>query len=447
MLAPQYLEGLADELIELYSQLEADVLSDMARRLSRLGRITELTEYQARTIVEAGLLKQNIARILKRYDARIVEELTAIFTDAMIKNARADNRIFQEDTGRTLSESQAQVMLASIKKVHSDLSRLTLTTAETSNVQFIRQANRAYMNVASGAFNYIQAIKQATDELAKEGLQTRVTYNNGHKPVTRSIEAAVRMNVLTGVNQTASTMTLTNCDELECDLVEVSAHVGSRPEHEAWQGRIFKLHGSTDKYPNFYEVCRYGEADGICGVNCRHSFYPYFEGMDKHYAKEDLNEWTAEKVVFNDQEMTRYEGEQHLRHIERNIRFYKKKAAVQEAAGLDNAKARLKIGEWQAKAREFTKQTGIRRDPPRERIGIPTGMKQPRGINNLKSPNLENVKNAIAHPLKQTELRDDGSYQIIGKEATVVINGGTGKIITAWKTKSKLAAKLSKDTE
>jgi len=85
-------------------------------------------------------------------------------------NARADNRIFFEETGRTLSDSQAQVMLASVKKVHSDLSRLTLTTAEASNAQFIRLANRAYMNVASGAFNYTSAIKQATDELAKEGL-------------------------------------------------------------------------------------------------------------------------------------------------------------------------------------------------------------------------------------------------------------------------------------
>ncbi|MGP1459847.1 MAG: phage minor capsid protein, partial [Treponema sp.] len=355
MLSPQYLAGLSDELIELFSQLEADILSDMARRIARLGGITETTAFQARVLMEAGLLKHNIARVLKDYDARIVEELTAIFTDAMMKNARADNRIFQEETGRTLSDSQAQIVLASVKKVHSDLSRLTLTTAETSNAQFIRQANRAYMNVASGAFNYTQAIKQATDELAKEGLHTRVTYNNS-KPVTRSIEAAVRMNVLTGVNQTAAAVSLTNCEELGCDLVEVSAHVGARPEHEAWQGKIYKLHGSTDKYPNFYETCRYGEADGICGVNCRHSFYPYFEGQEKHYAKEDLDEWAKEKVTYNEKEMTRYEGEQQLRKIERNIRFYKKKAAIEEAAKLDNTAARQKIGEWQAKARDFSKQ-------------------------------------------------------------------------------------------
>lgn len=386
MLSPRYLAGLSEELVEIYSQLETDILCDMARRLSRVGKITEMTEYQARTLVEAGLLKQNIARVLKNYDKRIVEELTAIFSDAMIKNVRADNRIFKEETGRTLSDSQTQVMLASIKKVHSDLSRLTLTTAETGNYQFIRIANRAYMNVASGAFNYNSAIKQATDELAKEGLHTRVTYSNqGKKPVTRSIEAAVRMNVLTGVNQTAAAVSLTNCDELGCDLVEVTAHLGARPSHEAWQGKIYKLHGSTDKYPNFYEVCRYGEADGICGVNCRHSFYPYFEGQEKHYTQDDLDELSAQKVSYNGEEISRYEGEQKLRHIERNIRFYKKKAAIDEAAGLDNTKARLKIGEWQAKARDFTTQTGIMRDSPRERIGMKDGAKQPRGVLHRKT--------------------------------------------------------------
>ena len=221
------------------------------------------------------------------------------------------------------------------------------------------------------------------------------------------------MNVLTGVNQTAAAVSLTNCDELECDLVEVTAHLGARPSHEAWQGKIYKLHGSTDKYPNFYEVCKYGEADGICGVNCRHSFYPYFEGQEKHYTQDDLDELSAQKVSYNGEAMSRYEGEQKLRHIERNIRFYKKKAAIDEAAGLDNTKARLKIGEWQAKARDFTKQTGIMRDSPRERIGMKDGAKQPRGLppaiqgyaNNLKKAKnikrFDNAQNKVIAQVKQ----------------------------------------------
>ncbi|MGI5099025.1 phage minor capsid protein [Treponema vincentii] len=379
MLSPRYLAGLSDDLIEIYSQLEIDILRDMARRLARVGKITEATKWQAQVLAEAGGLRQDIARILHKYDKRIVQEIQEIFNDALIKNARADNRIFAEATGRTISDNNAQMMLTTIKKTHEDLSRLTLTSAEVTNKTFLKQANNAYMQVTSGAFDYDTAMKMAANEIAKNGVTTMITYTNNAKPVRRSLESAVRMNILTGVNQTASQQTMNNCEALDCDLVEVTAHIGARPEHEEWQGKVYSVSGKSEKYPPF-SVCGYGEADGICGINCRHSFYPYFEGMEKHYSQDDLDEMSKETVDHNGKSYSRYEGEQQLRHIERTIRHYKKEAATQDAMGIDNTAARRKIGEWQAKARDFTEQTGIRRDRAREYIGMPNGEKQPKAL-------------------------------------------------------------------
>ena len=379
MLSPRYLAGLSDDLIEIYSQLEIDILRDMARRLARVGKITEATKWQAQVLTEAGGLKQDIARILHKYDKRIVQEIQEIFNDALIKNARADNRIFAEAIGRTISDNNAQMMLTTIKKTHEDLSRLTLTSAEVTNKTFLKQANNAYMQVTSGAFDYDTAMKMAANEIAKNGVTTMITYTNNAKPVRRSLESAVRMNILTGVNQTASQQTMNNCEALGCDLVEVTAHIGARPEHEEWQGKVYSVSGKSEKYPPF-SICGYGEADGICGINCRHSFYPYFEGMEKHYSQDDLDEMSKETVDYNGKSYSRYEGEQQLRHIERTIRHYKKEAATQDAMGLDNTAARRKIGEWQAKARDFTEQTGIRRDRVREYIGMPNGEKQPKAL-------------------------------------------------------------------
>lgn len=379
MLSPRYLAGLSDDLVEIYSQLEIDILRDMARRLARVGKITEATKWQAQVLTEAGGLKQDIARILHKYDKRIVQEIQEIFNDALIKNARADNRIFAEATGRTISDNNAQMMLTTMKKTHEDLSRLTLTSAEVTNKTFLKQANNAYMQVTSGAFDYDTAMKMAANEIAKNGITTMITYTNNAKPVRRSLESAVRMNILTGVNQTASQQTMNNCEALDCDLVEVTAHLGARPEHEEWQGKVYSVSGKSEKYPPF-SVCGYGEADGICGINCRHSFYPYFEGMEKHYSQDDLDEMSKETVDYNGKSYSRYEGEQQLRYIERTIRHYKKEAATQDAMGLDNTAARCKIGEWQAKARDFTEQTGIRRDRAREYIGMPNGEKQPKAL-------------------------------------------------------------------
>lgn len=376
MLSPRYLEGLSDEIVEIYAQLEADILQDMARRIARLGKVTEATKWQAQLLAETGALKKVINRLLKKYDPAIQKEIKAIYNDALIKNARADNRIFTEALGHGVSDINAQVMLASIKKTHSDLSRLTITTAYTTEQQFVQQANNAYMQVATGAVDYDSAMKNACNNLARDGI-TGVQYRNG-QPVRLSIENAVRMNVITGVNQTASAMTMSNCEELGCDLVETTAHIGARPSHEDWQGQIFSISGSNKKYRPF-SVCGLGEIDGICGINCRHSYYPYFEGMESHYTQDELDEMSKQTVEYNGKKMTRYDAEEKLRSIERNIRKYKRQALTESAGGVDNTKARQKIGEWQAAAREFTKQTGIERDHAREFIGTKNG-KQPRAL-------------------------------------------------------------------
>ena len=366
MLSPRYLDGLADEITEIYSQLESDILQDMARRIARLGKVTDATKWQAEMLRECGGLKGNISKILKKYDAKITDEVKRIYEDALKKNNETDGRIFEKMTGRKVSLSNEQMMLATIQKARSDLSRLTLTTARTSEEMFVQQANNAFMQVSSGAFDYDTAMKTAADNLADRGI-TAVQYENG-KPVTRTIESAVRMNILTGVNQTASTVTLNNCSELDCDLVETSAHIGARPEHQAWQGQVFSLSGRSDKYPSF-EVCGYGTATGICGINCRHSFYPFFEGEEEHYTQDDLDELAKGKVKYNGKEYSRYDAEQLQRKMERTIRHYKRRANTQDAMGVDSSKAKAKISDWQAKARDFTKQTGIKRDYNREYVG------------------------------------------------------------------------------
>lgn len=410
MLSPRYLDGISDEITEIYSQLETDILQDMARRIARLGKITDATKWQAQMLAEAGGLKKNIGRILAKYDKAIVKQVKDTFTDALETNARNDNRIFKEATGRTISAPNAQAMLSTIQKCHSDLSRLTLTTATTTQTQFVQEANRVYMNVQSGAFDYDTAMKDAADELAKHGV-TAVQYENG-RPVKRSIESAVRMNILTSINQTTANQTLNNAEVLGVEKFEVTAHIGARPEHEAWQGKIYTK-------AQLYSICELGSVTGLCGINCRHSFYPYFDGMEEHYTEKDLDEMAEEKVTFNGKEMTRYEGEQAQRKIERQIRYYKRRALTEQAAGADNSAARVKLGEWQAKARDFTQQTGLKRDSSREFIGTKDGI-QPKALkpavkgfsDNLKLSNeIKRLDNAKIKEIAKTPQGKPMNFQ------------------------------------
>ena len=426
MLSPRYLDGLADELIETYSQLETDILQDMARRIAKLGKITDATKWQAQMLVEAGGLKKNVGRILSKYDKTVARQVKDAFTEALETSVKNDNRIFKAATGRTVSAPNAQQMLSTIQKCHSDLSRLTLTTAATTQTQFVQQANRVYMMAQSGAFDYDTAMESAADELAKRGITT-VRYENG-RPVTRTIESAVRMNILTSINQTAANQTLSNAETLGVDRFETTAHIGARPEHEEWQGKIFTK-------SELHTICGLGTVTGLCGINCRHSFYPYFDGAAEHYTQDDLDEMAGEKVTYNGQEMTRYDGEQKLRGMERNIRRYKRQALTQEAAGVDNTKARRKIGEWQAAARDFTKQTGIQRDSAREYVG--TSGKQPLALKQSVPHTFtqsQPINPAVAQKVADMNAKANAFYTATHSLEDFVSKAQTSQTMTALQT-------------
>ena len=68
--------------------------------------------------------------------------------------------------------------------------------------------------------------------------------------------------------------------------------------------------------------------------------------------------------------MTVYEATQEQRYIERTIRKYKRRKAAHLAANQNDAAiaANTKVLEWQARARDLVKQTGLKRDYFRESV-------------------------------------------------------------------------------
>lgn len=68
--------------------------------------------------------------------------------------------------------------------------------------------------------------------------------------------------------------------------------------------------------------------------------------------------------------MTVYEATQEQRRIERTIRQYKRREAAHKTAGQNEAASAAggKMREWQKRARDLTKQTGLKRDYAREQI-------------------------------------------------------------------------------
>lgn len=369
MLKPKYIEQLPDNLVELYSQGERDIIVDMVRRITTYDFFIPAAEYQFQKLQDRGILYDEIIKKLFSVSNISSEQIKLLIKEAGAEALKEDDSIYRKaglkPTPLDSNAALQAILAAGIEKTNGLFQNLTRTTANTATKQFERALDRAYMQVTSGAFDYNSAIRIAVKELCNKGVAV-VDYPSGHVDY---MEVAVRRATLTGVNQTAAKLQDGRANEMGADLVETTAHAGARPEHAVWQGKIFSRSGTHSKYPDFVTSTDYGTGAGLCGWNCRHNFFPYFEGISEPaYSKAELSEMNAKNYTYNGQDMTEYEATQKQRYIERQIRKWKREYAGMEAAALPTDEATTKIAAWQRMQKDFIKQTGLKRQTQREQI-------------------------------------------------------------------------------
>lgn len=330
MLTPEQLSHCADDILKLYSQLEEEIIRDVARRISKTGIITDTGKLQLNAMQQLGVLNSDILLSLSKFTGKTEEQLKKLFEDASIIATEYDNEIYRANglnpKSIKVSASQMQMLEAGYKKTSGNISNLTRTTAVTSQTGFINACSLAELKAESGAFSPQQAIIDAIKQVAADG--AFVLYPSGHRD---RLDVAVRRNVMTGISQTTGEICLANARELGCDLMEITAHAGARPSHALWQGRIVSLSGRKG-YLSLSDI-GYGTGDGFKGWNCRHDWFPYFEGSTRMYSEKDLKELDAENIEFPDGSMhTLYEAEQYQRALERKIRKTKRTLAACDEA-------------------------------------------------------------------------------------------------------------------
>ena len=144
---------------------------------------------------------------------------------------------------------------------------------------------------------------------------------------------------------------------LDTDYVEVTAHMGARPEHAEWQGKVYKLNGSEPGYPNLAAATGYGTGPGLKGWNCRHDFYPFFPGIDERaYTDEDLRNIDPPPFEYDGKTYTAYEASQRQRQMETAMRRTKRRIMAADGAGLtdDFTVESIKLRRQREMYREFS---------------------------------------------------------------------------------------------
>lgn len=326
MLTASYLVNVAEPLVLLWSQVEDDIVADVVRRIAGTVAMTETAAWQTLKLREMGVLQTDIAKTLASATKRNETQMQKMIVEACKEALGFDDQIYI-DAGLhpvRLSESKAltDIITAGIRKTEGLMRNFTGTTATDASKAFGNALDRAWLQVNSGAFTPHQALRQAVDDLAQKGIRG-VAYPSGHHD---KADVAVRRALITGLNQTVAEAQLARADEMGCDLVEVTSHAGARPTHAVWQGQVFSRSGKHPRYGNFYDETGYGTGDGLCGWNCYHSFYPYFEGISKPAFERDPS---ARLGKTNDQV---YEESQTQRYYERKVRECKRECIAIDAA-------------------------------------------------------------------------------------------------------------------
>lgn len=432
MLKPGQIDKYPDNLVELYSQTEIDIIADIARRISTYDYFIPSAEWQYKKLVEMGNVHDEILKKLSHLTGRTEEELKKLMLDAGYESIKFDDRIYKKAGLDPQPIEQSPALLATLKagmkNTNGLFENITRTTAKTASKQFENILDNAYMQITTGAFDSNAAIRNAIKDLANKGIAS-ITYPSGN---VAYVETAVRRAVITGIGQTAGKMQEIRADEMGCDLMELTAHAGARPSHAVWQGKIVSRSGKSD-YLSLSDI-GYGTGAGFKGWNCRHDWFPYFKGLSEPgYTEEQLEDYKAKNYEYNGEKMTEYEASQKQRAIERNIRRWKREYIGMQAAGQPTDEAAARIGRWQEIQRDFLKQTGLKRQIDREQIlgfgkkeAIQTNKKIAE-YNRIHSPEFLKIKNANESGEDTVKVIQD-ELKLIPEEHKSIIKGSVKEI-------------------
>nr|DAP26810.1 MAG TPA: minor capsid protein [Caudoviricetes sp.] len=386
---PELLDALPEKLAELYRGLEDTLLIEICSRLRLRDELNEVTVQDIKALRSHGIDLEEIKKAIRKTSGISETKLNKLLDDVVERNQKYYTEVIDLARATQPDVLVDATTIDAIKRQTRDVFRNI-----TASMGFLVDAGRtmlppakayqwaldnAVMQVQSGAISYNQAISNAVKQLADSGLKT-VDYESGHRD---QVDVAARRAVMTGVNALNQKYAEQSADYLETDLVEVSAHIGARntgnglENHESWQGSVYrwaeKPGDSKGEYKDFVATTGYGLGAGLGGWNCRHTFYPFVEGVSEPtYSKADLDAMKGEnrKFVFDGKEYDGYTATQMQRSIERQIRKQKRLRDAYKAAGLkdDETAANIKLRRLNAKYKEFSKAAGL--PEQRERMKV-----------------------------------------------------------------------------
>lgn len=345
-----------------YRMLEEEIMKDVVRRIRKAGRITSSADWQLQRYMVLGHSTEDVERIVREAVGSDWPETFRMYDEVIEQEYVRSRAMYEQVNAHFVPYEQnhelQQLTNALVRQSNDELSNITKSMGFMVDMGNGRRVftplseiyngylDNAITMMASGAFDYNTLVRRVVGEMTASGLRT-VDYASGH---SSRVDVAARRALLTGMGQLTGHISDMNGQALGTDKFEVDWHPGARPDHAAWQGRVWTRQ-------QLVEVCGLGTGAGLLGWNCRHTYYPFIEGISvRNHSDEWLEEMDrkeAQRVPFRGKEYNAYEATQKQRQMETAMRAQREKAQLLKQGDADPDEVIFARCKYQAQLDEY----------------------------------------------------------------------------------------------
>lgn len=396
-----YHNTLAAGIEKQYRALEMSIMEDIIRRVRKAGTITDTADWQIQRLIILGNSTQDIEDIIRKAVYGNEEEVRRLYMEVIEKEYTRDRSLYEQVGKEFIPYEQnpelQQITNALVDQSTTELYNITKSTGFMldnghGGTVFTPLADvyngyldQAITGMAEGAYDYNTLVRRLVGEMTRSGLRTDHSFSDGGSDYGvdyasgwhNRVDVAARRALLTGSGQLTGHVTDLNAQRLGTNYFEVTWHGGARPEHAAWQGKVYTKEQLTTK-------CGLGTGPGLLGWNCRHTYYPFIPGISERlYTDEWLAEQNARENTprrFRGKEYTAYEATQKQRQMETAMRVRREQVQLLRQGGADKEDITLAQCKYQAQLeqyRSFSKAMGLEEQTERIYTGRTKGRISP----------------------------------------------------------------------
>ena len=359
-----YKNKLASKIASRYQDLEERIMQDIVRRIMKAGEITSTADWQINRLRILGYSSEDIEKEIKKALNASYPEMFELYDKVInweyVRNKDIYEQINAEYIPFEENGQLKQITEAIIDQSFDDLENVTNSLGfyldygngkkvltPLSQV-YTKYLDAACYDIVTGAFDYNSVLRRVVTQLTNSGLR-QIDYSSGR---ANRVDVAARRAVMTAVSQITGKISEYNAQKLGTKYFEVEWHAGARPTHAVWQGRVWSKE-------QLYSVCGLGTVTGLLGVNCYHTYYPFFPGISQRNWSDDWleeqNRKEAEPKSFDGKEYTLYEAKQRQRQMETAMRAQREKVRLLQHGGDDQDEIILHKAKYQGQLNEYSR--------------------------------------------------------------------------------------------